>query len=245
MTAFSPVEIITLSFYAWELRGRGWDVAPYPVSLEPPFRPFRILPDLLSERPVVDDGKRPTLMSSLVESVRDTFRPSKALALVPRPAEPFEEPLPYPAHDEVPLLALHLELPEGHETKPKVMLSLLSALGTSLHPVALEIVGAEGTVRMQIVCTETDRDHVESQLLSFAPEVGVVEAENLVWAAGRLRALPGILPPALPARCLSHRPLRHPHPCPRPCRRRRIRHSANTLRGRPEPLGKGDPENGG
>lgn len=181
MTTFSPTEIVTFSFYAWELRGRGWDVAPYPVALEPPFRPFRILPELLAERTIIDDGKRPTLMSSFVDSVRDAFRPNKALALVPSTTETIDEPLPYPAYDEVPLLALHLEFSEDHETKPKVMLSLLSALGTTLHPVAVEIVGADGVVRMQIVCAESDRDHIESQVISFAPEIGMVEADNLVW----------------------------------------------------------------
>ena len=30
---------LTEGFYAWEVRGRGWDVYDFPVALEPPFRP--------------------------------------------------------------------------------------------------------------------------------------------------------------------------------------------------------------
>jgi hypothetical protein len=36
----SPAEQLTAAFYEWEIRGRGWQVWPYPVALEPPFRPF-------------------------------------------------------------------------------------------------------------------------------------------------------------------------------------------------------------
>ncbi len=36
----SRLERLTDQFYAWERRGRGWHTWPYPVELEPPFRPF-------------------------------------------------------------------------------------------------------------------------------------------------------------------------------------------------------------
>ena len=74
MSALSLPERITTSFYAWELRGRGWDIAEYPVALEPPYRPFFLLPeqgDLQS--PPIDDGKRPTLLSNAIEQTRRFF----------------------------------------------------------------------------------------------------------------------------------------------------------------------------
>lgn len=179
MSARSPAEIITESFYAWEVRGRGWELAPYPVALEPPFRPFFILPGLLAERTVIDDGKRPTFMSSLIEGVKDAFREPKPQ--LPAPAgEPFEEPAPYPALDGLSLATFRVLVPEGYEARPKIMRELLSALGATLHPVSLELVGAEGVVRMQITCADIDRDHVADQLLSFAPEASVIEEENLL-----------------------------------------------------------------
>lgn len=190
MSGFSPAEIVTLSFYAWEIRGRGWELSPYPVSLEPPFRPFRILPGLVPEAAGIDDGRRPTFVSSLIEGVKETFRTPKPF--LPASAEPFEEPLPFPAYDEVPLVTLQMLVPGYHGTKPRVMVHLLSALGSSLHPVAIEIIGSGGSVTMQLTCAETDREHVESQLLSFAPEISVIEAENLVesrWEEGCEHAL--------------------------------------------------------
>src|ERR1041385_6062943 len=62
----SPQERLTRQFYVWEQRGRGWQVWPYPVALEPPFRPFfyHYCPPAL---PPVDDGRKPTFLSSLVD----------------------------------------------------------------------------------------------------------------------------------------------------------------------------------
>jgi hypothetical protein len=33
----TPAQRLTRQFYAWESRGRGWQVWPYAVDLEPPF----------------------------------------------------------------------------------------------------------------------------------------------------------------------------------------------------------------
>ncbi len=110
MSGLSPTEIITLSFYAWEIRGRGWTVAPYQVELEPPFRPFGILPDLSPSYEVVDDGKRPTFLSSLVESVKGAFLPVPPPSL-PVPVFSFEEPEPYPSADSPELVSLRVLIP--------------------------------------------------------------------------------------------------------------------------------------
>ena len=64
----SQTQRLTMQFYDWEQRGRGWQVWPCPVELEPPFRPFygHALPAL----PAVDDTRKPTLLSSAVEAIR-------------------------------------------------------------------------------------------------------------------------------------------------------------------------------
>ena len=56
-------EQLTEQFHRWELRGRGWQVFDEPVYPEPPFVPF--YGHYLPETPVVDDGRRPTFLSSL------------------------------------------------------------------------------------------------------------------------------------------------------------------------------------
>src|ERR1039458_1575250 len=83
-------EQLTEQFRTWEVRGRGWQVFPEPVHPEPPFRPFHghYLPDT----PVIDDGRKPTFLSSFVEKL------SRKLSTVPPepPVTPTEEEEPEP-----------------------------------------------------------------------------------------------------------------------------------------------------
>src|SRR5689334_9233443 len=60
-------EQLSDQFYRWEKRGRGWRVYSEPVYPEPPFAPFD--GHYLPASAVVDDGRKPTFMSSLVEKL--------------------------------------------------------------------------------------------------------------------------------------------------------------------------------
>ena len=59
-------EQLSGQFYKWESRGRGWQVFDEPVYPEPPFQPFN---GYRLATPVVDDGRRPTFLSSLFRKV--------------------------------------------------------------------------------------------------------------------------------------------------------------------------------
>src|SRR5260370_28322218 len=87
---------LTEQFRRWEIRGRGWQAFPEPVYPEPPFRRFP--GHYLTEQPAVDDGRRPTLLSSFVLNLSKrigTERPSPPVI-----AEPVEQPEPVPLHRE-------------------------------------------------------------------------------------------------------------------------------------------------
>jgi hypothetical protein len=81
-------EQLSKQFREWELRGRGWQVFDEPVCPEPPFRPFHghYVPDA----PPVDDGRKPTFLSSLAEKLSDKL--SAAPPPVSVESEPEEEP---------------------------------------------------------------------------------------------------------------------------------------------------------
>ena len=74
-------------FRRWELRGRGWQVFDNPVHPEPPFVPFTH--HHLLETPAVDNGRRPTFLSSLYRKL--TSPPQEAPPIEP---ESEEEPEP-------------------------------------------------------------------------------------------------------------------------------------------------------
>lgn len=184
MSALSPTEIITRSFYAWETRGRGWELAAYPVALEPPFRRCFVLPDLAAEPGIIDDGKRPTFISALIEGVKGAIRPPPRVTEAP---EPFEEPAPYRIGERDALVTFRLLVPEDYAAEPETMVRLLSAWRTAYKPIALELVGGNHGVQMQIVCAAIDAEHVAGQVGALAPEASLVEDEDLCakeWDTG-------------------------------------------------------------
>lgn len=177
----SIAEQITESFYAWELRGRGWQVAPYPVALEPPFRYCQILPQYETPSIPIDDGHRPTFLSSLFERALGRLS-APALPALPAPVDvvPFEERPPHQAELDDSLTTFRVLAAANHASNSEVAAYLLRALSTTLQPVSVELFGCAGTVSLQICCRSADREHVLSSLEGFVPEASVVPGADLV-----------------------------------------------------------------
>jgi Type IV secretion-system coupling protein DNA-binding domain len=184
-------EAVTQSFYAWEMRGRGWTTAPYPVELEPPFRPCLLLPSLVPDSGMrIDDGRRPTLGSRLVDGVRGLFVPPPA---PPEPVE-FEEQEPFPLQDRGAVTTLRIEVPEDVSHTEAFTEQLVTVLGTALHPVSFELVGSDGQVTVQLVLASSDAGTVASHLEAFDPRLIIHETTD------RLR---DAWSPSAPARIVS------------------------------------------
>ena len=67
----SLAEQLSLNFYRWERRGRGWDVWDYPVELEPPYEPFLHRYYQVPTSKPYDDGRYHTLVSGFIEKVKN------------------------------------------------------------------------------------------------------------------------------------------------------------------------------
>src|SRR5580692_4488717 len=80
------LEEVSARFQRWERRTRGWQVHPQPVAPEPVFVPYKI-PNPLKQ-PIIDDAKRPTMVSSLIRAL---WRAPLPVASTP---EDEEEPEP-------------------------------------------------------------------------------------------------------------------------------------------------------
>src|ERR1035438_963518 len=83
-------EQLSEQFHRWEQRGRGWQVFADPVSPEPPFRPFE--GHYQPAAPAIDDGRRPTFLSSLVQKLSGKL----STEAPPVPVEPEVEEEPEP-----------------------------------------------------------------------------------------------------------------------------------------------------
>src|SRR3954447_6568760 len=82
----SAHEHLSEQFYKWESRGRGWQVFDEPVYPEPPFQPFD--GHYLPEASAMDEGLRPTFLSSLFRKISQQPPPPPVVAQVEEEPEP-------------------------------------------------------------------------------------------------------------------------------------------------------------
>ena len=166
-------EQLTEQFYAWEKRGRGWQVFDEPVSPEPPFRPFdgHYLPDT----PPVDDGRRPTALSSFIQRLSGKL--STEPPVPPRIADVEEEPEPQPLIRDV-LVELQTSLPANLNISKDAFEQLLANLSLCREPIAFELVGFENRVTAQFAMHPEDAPLVRRQLQAYFPEAEFQTTEN-------------------------------------------------------------------
>ena len=151
-------ERLTEQFYAWELRGRGWQEFARPVALEPPFRPFPgyFLP------PIRDDGHRPGLLGRLIAPAR------------PEPELPqIQEPEPEAFETEESLIECVVSLPREEAVKTESAERFLLALSGAELPLTFEVVGLHDQLRVQLVSRAPDAGLLANQLRAFFPEVSL------------------------------------------------------------------------
>lgn len=170
-------ERLTAQFYEWERRGRGWQVWEYPVELEPPFRPF--LFHYAVPGPAVDDARKPTILSSLVDGI---------FGKRPTPAPAFPDPSIYEAPEstpelffaEEPLVEFHIALPSGTKISKDAAGRVLVNLTYASSPIAFEVVGTKGTIVTQFACLEPDRAQLAQQVLAHFPEATITEHDQFL-----------------------------------------------------------------
>lgn len=73
----TPHEQLSAQYLQWELRGRGWFVHQEPVTLEPPFQPFRGYHFQSSS--VADDVRRASFAERLMKKAGRLLNPPPLL----------------------------------------------------------------------------------------------------------------------------------------------------------------------
>jgi len=174
-------EQLTTNFYVWEERGRGWSVWDFPVELEPPFEPFY---HAGPARYPIDDGRRPTALSSFAESVRKFFgRPTeRAGSEMPEESYGFLSPFPFECEYNIKELAIGMPLTE--KVAPEYAEQLLLNLGSCSWPLSFEVIGGRDAISVQLACREPDLVHVKQQLRAYHPESSAKEGVNFHGVLG-------------------------------------------------------------
>ena len=122
-------------FRRWELRGRGWQVFDEPVYPEPPFVPFRRI--YLPETPAIDDGRRPTFLSSLVAKISRTWPRRPRRRLNPNPKKNRSRR----RSSGNPLVELQASLPDKLDISKEAFEQFLLNLSLCREPIAFELLG--------------------------------------------------------------------------------------------------------
>jgi hypothetical protein len=171
-------EQLSEEFRKWELRGRGWTVFDEPVYPEPPFCPFygHYLPDT----PVVDDGRKPTFLSSLVEKLSRKLSTEPPEAPIPPGGE--EEPEPHVLIRDS-LVELQTSLPAKLDIGKEAFEQFLRNLSFCREPVSFEMLGTPGRVNVQFAATDADAPIVRRQLQAYFPEATFQPREGALTAA--------------------------------------------------------------
>jgi len=162
-------EWLTTQFYDWEKRGRGWFLFDTPIELEPPFHPFFF--HGLVQAPIIDDGRRPTIVSNIVDFIRRRSTQIKATEAFPEiaPVEPFI------SETNEALKVFSISLPKEHHVGLEETEQLLLMLSYLKKPVSFEIVGSEHSIALQFTCRENESSHLVSQIKAYFPESIILE----------------------------------------------------------------------
>lgn len=167
----SREESLTRQFYDWEKRGRGWRVYPYPVELEPSFRPILLLDPGVDASG--DDARLPTLLSRLFSRSSDLAaeesEPKRSNEYYRQLMAELDEPVICDNYDE-PYKELHISLPRDIRVAMPLARQLLLSLGHCRHPIGFEVIGLRDGIDVQFAASDADFPVLRQQVAAYFPE---------------------------------------------------------------------------
>lgn len=170
---------LTEQFYRWELRGRGWQVADFPVRMEPPFRPFT--GHFVPPRPQRDDGRRHTFLSGLLDRVGKNLAAEEEDEEVATGAEE-EEPLPE-LWERGQVVESQIILPRERRFPREAFESFLLSLSSCTEPVSFEVLGTSATTSIQFASHPQDASLLRRQVQSRFQGISTHETERELMKA--------------------------------------------------------------
>lgn len=168
-------QLITAQFYAWEKRGRGWQVWDYPVELEPPFEPF---PGYYL--PADDDARQATRLSTFVERLHGKHTLTEPTLDIGVLLDAYNESEPAAYFDDSPITEIQIALPTKGNSNREVAERFLSSLRTARQPVGFEVIGLGDSIIMQFSCREADVTLLRSNTRAYFHEARFQEKTDFL-----------------------------------------------------------------
>jgi len=168
-------DMLTEQFFRWELRGRGWQLWNDPVFPEPVFRPF--LGHYLPSSQILDDGRKPSALGSLVKGLGDRLMGTTASEPTDDEQEEEQEPCLLSRNGLVELQAF---VPSTFDFRRESYAYFFASLSVCREPVTFELVGDAKRITVQLVVHPDDVALVREQIATFFPDVAVLPKENFL-----------------------------------------------------------------
>jgi len=171
-------EQLTIRFYQWEKRGRGWKVWSEPVDLEPAYTPFfHRLPELHAP---IDDGRKPGLFDLLGDKIRKLFTGTGA----PEPAVDDEtddfDPHPAAFVDDLEIEEITVSLFPDEKIAVESAEQFLLGLSGCAFPLSYEILAAGDHTQLQFASRQRDTNLVTQQLRACFPETVLGQGKDVL-----------------------------------------------------------------
>ena len=163
------IDDLVRRFYAWERRGRGWDIWPNYIAPEPAFLPFL---GHYIEVPPVDDGRKPTFLSRVARDVVDAFG-TDAPRIPARDDEIAQEVEPTLFGPIDHWSELRLTLGRDVDLTKSVLEKFFVSLSLQRNPVVFEIIGLRDKIFVQFSASPDDERNVHEQLRMHFPSVAI------------------------------------------------------------------------
>jgi hypothetical protein len=161
--SYNASEQATLNFYQWEYRHRGYYYFDTPVDLEIPYVPFTHKTNI-SEK-IIDDGRVPSLfksISNLILPPKKEEKEEELTSIQPRVLEASH--LPH-------TVGFSICFPNKQEILPLRNIEFLNMLSFSEHSISFEIIGNASEIKIQIVCSEQDKQRIVSHIKAYFPTI--------------------------------------------------------------------------
>jgi hypothetical protein len=168
------IEKLTADFYEWERRGRGWDVWPFSVKLEPPFVPFYY--HYVQHAAPVDDGRKPTFLSKIADMI--TGSSSQEVVQSVSSPDSYKPKPPNQFENTEKIIEIKVSLPQDYKISSDYMWQCLLNITFGNLPVSFEIVGSKDTITVQFACRASDVSRVKSQIQAYFPESLINESDS-------------------------------------------------------------------
>jgi hypothetical protein len=162
----SPSEQLTVNFYEWESKGRGYFHSPFPVNIEPPFIPFK---HQIIHNEKIDDGKVP----SLLDKFKKLIQPKNEIEELEK-----KEILPIREKERALLTTFQISYSKKQKTSREISLELLNMLSYSEANLSFEIIATGEEVNIQINCSQEDTIRVQSLLKAYFPLILIKEVNS-------------------------------------------------------------------